>query len=248
MFCIGLAQFLTFSAMALAILANIGQITQNIVARHIRFVELNTSGFQNALEAAAPGANVGNIYATNQGAPELQGNGIKLNYQWGLYNFCAGDGTSGARSCTDRSFGFEWRPLDALERDAPSSVQSQIPNLINQGTFTSSDYLGRFSKAGFYLIFVGTVLTGLSFIIGFLAHRFAFAFAALSALLGAACLGVGAAVNTAIYTKARDSVSGQYGLELEYGNALWFIWAAFGATALAIVPYIISCFTGRSKY
>ena len=67
------------------------------------------------------------------------------------------------------------------------------------------------------------------------------------ALLGAAALGAGAAIFTAILVKARDSIADVAGAQLHLTNALWMMWAAFGALTLSIVPFIISCCTGRSE-
>lgn len=241
------AQFLTFAATVLVVLANIGQLTNNIVARNIRFVSINALNIANAASSNNVPVPSG-FLATDQNAPVAQGQGIKNYYSWGLYNYCAGEKSGSARSCVDSTFGYEWQPFDAILADTPDASRSALTNFIPDSTFRDSSYLADYTLPAFYLVFVGTVLTGLAFLIGFLAARFAFLFAALSAFLGALCLAVGAAIFTAVYVKTKDSIGTQYGITLEYGNALWFIWAAFAADALAIIPYIISCCTGRDKY
>ncbi|KAN0063117.1 hypothetical protein ACQY0O_004280 [Thecaphora frezii] len=242
--CVGLAQFLTFAALVLVILANIGQLTNNVVARNIRFISLDTRGLQDALTRA--GVDVpSNLYATDQSSPIAAGNGIKNDYQWGLYNYCGGASSGSNRACADSMFNFKWQPVEAILADTPQSARSEIQSFLPDNTFTDSAYLRRFSQAAFWLIFIGTVLTGIAWLSGALAHRFAFFSAAFFAFLAALALGIGAAIYTAIYTKARDAIGNQYGLDLDYGNAIWFIWAAFVGTMLSIVPYIISCCTGR---
>ena len=96
------------------------------------------------------------------------------------------------------------------------------------------------------------MVIGVSFLIAFLSHRFAFLLGALLALAGAALFFVGAAIWTAIIYKVRHSLADQQntsGLDVHYGNALWMTWAAGGASVLAVVPLLISCISGRrSKY
>ncbi|SNX81676.1 related to PUN1 - plasma membrane protein with a role in cell wall integrity [Melanopsichium pennsylvanicum] len=243
--CVGIGEFLTFAAVILMVFANIGQLTNNIVTRNIRYVSVDTSGLGNALSQS--GANVSNLYASDQAAPVGAGNGIRNDYQWGLYRYCAGQPSGSRRSCSERSFGFEFLPLDAILADAPQDARTEIQNFLPQSTFRDSNYLGDYSKPAMYLIFIGSCLALLSWIAGLLSHRFAFLGAAFIALLAALLLGIGAAILTAIYTKAKDSVGQQqYGVSVSYGNALWITWAAFVACVLAIVPYILSCCTGRS--
>lgn len=38
------------------------------------------------MRANTTGTTIENIYANDQGAVELAGNGLKYNYQWGLYS------------------------------------------------------------------------------------------------------------------------------------------------------------------
>ncbi|CBQ67764.1 conserved hypothetical protein [Sporisorium reilianum SRZ2] len=243
--CVGLGEFLTFAAVVLCVFANIGQLTNNIVTRNLRFVSVDTSGLGDALSRS--GNSVNNLYAQSQSSPVGVGNGLKNDYQWGLYSYCGGEESGSSRACTERSFGFEFRPVAAILADAPQDARQQIQNFLPQSTFADSNYLGDYSKPAMYLIFIGSCLAFVAWVAGLLSHRFAFLGAAFIALLSALCLGVGAALLTAIYTKARASVNNaQYGIVVHYGDALWITWAAFVAVALSIVPYIISCCTGRS--
>ncbi|KAL9938689.1 hypothetical protein V8E36_002408 [Tilletia maclaganii] len=248
--CIGIGEFLTFSAMVLAILGQIGQLSNNIVARHIRMAQITTvatpgsssSSFQDFL-------NVNGIYAQNQAAASGEGNGIKERYEWGLYNYCGGDLERDARSCSPHQFSHRFQPLATLESDAPQQFQAQINQTVPSDlTFADSNYLARFSHAAFWLLFIGTIIAGLSFLTGFAAHRFAFLLAAIFALLGALLIGVGAAIWTALAVRVDRSLeNNNIGVTFYYGNALWFYWGAFVGEALAIVPYILSCCAGRSK-
>jgi hypothetical protein len=87
-FCVGLGELLTFAAMVLGILINIGQISNNIVARNIHYTEIDTTNFESTIRNLANqnNVNVDTIFASNQAAPELAGNGLKNQYRWGLYS------------------------------------------------------------------------------------------------------------------------------------------------------------------
>ncbi|CAD6887317.1 unnamed protein product [Tilletia controversa] len=246
--CIGLGEFLTFAAMVLAILGQIGQLSNNIVARNIRMAQITTIGTPGAPSNSLQDAlNVGNLFAQDQAALELAGNGIKQRYEWGLYNFCAGDSQRDARSCTDHHFGHKFQPLPTLEADASAdNAQAINQSIPSDSTFANTDYLSKYSQAAFWLLFIGTILSGLSFLVGFAAHRFAFLLAAILALLSALLIGVGAAIWTAISVRTANSLKDvAVGLTFHYGNALWFYWGAFVGEALAIVPFILSCCAGR---
>lgn len=67
--------------MVLAILVNMGQISNNRVARSIYYTELDTTGFEGVIRnsANAGGVNVASVYASDQSSPVLAGNGLKDN-------------------------------------------------------------------------------------------------------------------------------------------------------------------------
>ncbi|EST09976.1 Actin cortical patch SUR7/pH-response regulator PalI [Kalmanozyma brasiliensis GHG001] len=243
--CVGLGGFFSFAAVVLCVFANIGQLSNNVVTRNIRYVSVDTRGLGDALSRA--GQSNTNIFAQDQSSPVGQGNGIKDDYQWGLYNYCAGEVNGDSRSCSQRNFGFEFLPADAVLSDTPQGDRQTLQNFLPESTFRDSGYLGRFSKAAMYLIFIGSCLALIAWVAGLLSHRFAFLGAAFIALLSALALGVGAALLTAIYVKTKASIdNANFGITIHYGNALWITWAAVLAVALSIVPYIISCCTGRS--
>jgi len=165
-----------------------------------------------------------------------------------LYNFCGGQGKT--QSCTGRSFGYEYQPLEVIQDDVNSQYRGFISNAVSASTFRDSSYLGKFSKPANYLAFVGTVVVGASFLVAFLAHRFAFLLASLLALAGAGCMFVAAAIWTALIYKVRSSLRGENtGIDVSYGNAIWMEWAAAAAAALSVLPLLIACISGRkSKY
>lgn len=240
--------------MVLGILVNIGQISPNMVARNIYWTALDTTGFETALRTVANqnNVNVDSIYASSQNSPELAGNGIKDDYRWGVYGFCAGQFSGGNVACTKQHFGYEYQPLQVIESDINSQYRSYVQDTVSSSTFQDSKYLGDFTHASSIIVFAATVMIGLAFLIAFLAHRFAFLLGALLSLGAAALFFVGAAIWTAVIYKVRHSLADQAnnsGISVSYGNGLWLTWAAGGASVLAVIPLLISCISGRrSKY
>lgn len=60
-----------------------GQITQNIVARNIYMTSLDARGLGSSISASNAGGS--SLFAPNQAAAALQGQGLKDEYFWGLY-------------------------------------------------------------------------------------------------------------------------------------------------------------------
>jgi len=240
--CAGLGTFLTFAASILAIFAQISQINSNIVPRNIRMVTVNTAGVGQAL-------GVGNaIYGS--GARNAANTGLRPSYQWGLWAYCEAQTEGGVRdACSGTSWAHTFQPVPAILFDVPAAEQQAVSNLLGNGTFTASDYLGRFSKGAFYVLFIGAVLGGLPLITGFLAHRFAFLVAAILTLLAFLCEAVGCIIWTIIIHKSKSAVNGlNAGITVSYGNALWIYWASTGCLLFAILPYIFGCIAGRDSY
>ncbi len=217
-------------------------VADNVVARAFWLTQVDTTGLANTA-----GVNANTLYAQDQAAPLLTNQGLRDQYYWGMYSVCGGVGQSGARACSPNQFGHRFEPLLTFQEDAPQGTN--INQLAPAGVFQDSSYLGRFSNAAFYLLFIGTILVGLAFIIGILSNRFAFLLAALLALAGAACLAVGAAIWTAIIARVRKTLQDNaIGVAVYYGRSIWMAWASFGAAAIAFPFLIISCCVGRDKY
>lgn len=202
--------------------------------------------FQNAV-AATTNVSVSNVFAADQGGAFLANEGFSYDYYWGMYEVCGGDGVSGARRCGPSSFGHRYEPITVLQASQPAGID--VTQILPQGTFQDNMYLGNFTQAAFYLLFIGTCAAGVAFLVGILSHRFAFLFAALFSLLAAACIAVGAAIWTAIVYKVRDSVNNaNLGITAGYGNLIWLSWAAFGASLVAFPFLVVSCCVGRNNY
>lgn len=224
-----------------------GQLTQNVVARNIYMTSLTTTGLASNTDITSGGT--GSLYATNQAGMVGTASGLRNEYYWGLYRFCAGDGVNGDRSCSERYIGYRWEPIATLEADASGTYETNIASALGDSYATNNDRLALLSRVANVILLVGTILTGLAFLTGFLAHRFCFAFAALQALGATGCLAVAAAIWTAILKMSRDALPADFGAEITYGNGLWMTWGAFAAVAASIIPLLLACcLGGRSKY
>jgi len=241
--CAGLGVFLTLAASILAIFAHISQINSNIVPRNIRMVTVATGDVGQAL-------GLGNsIYG--QSSSNAANAGLRQYYEWGLWTYCAKSGSSGGAPdyCDGTSWAHEFRPVPAILYDVPANAQTEVANRLPGGVFTSDSYLGRFSKAAFYLLIIGTILGGLALIMGFFAHRFAYLVCALLTLFAFLCTAVGCIIWTVIIARTKQSInSAGVGILVSYGNALWIYWAATGCLLFAVLPFIFSCIAGRDRY
>ncbi len=245
LFCIHIGEFLTFAAVVLCVFANIGQLSNNIVTRNIRYVSVDTTGLGDALSRA--GQNVNNLYASLSPRPLARAtvsrtttNGVSTTTVPVSSRVISARALSAtlASSSSPPTLSSRMLPKTLVRTCSTSSPR---PPSVTPPTSDASASLPCTSSlsARAWLSSLGSQ--------ELLSHRFAFPVPPFIALLSALALGVGAALLTAIYVKAKDSINNaNYGITVHYGNALWITWAAFAAVALSIVPYIISCCTGRS--
>jgi len=257
--CIGVASLLSFVATILLIFAHIGQTNHNSVARGISLVSVNVSGFGLALQTATGDASPG-FYNNTPYAPLGQGLGVRQIYEWGFYGHCAYVNKSmGLGLCTaegNGTFGYAFAPLDVLLSDIPSGDKtyrqtSQL--LIPPSTFKDSTYERTTSRAGFYLIFIGSISTALAFITGLIRHNATFSIALFLSLFGSLMTMIGAAIWSALIHKTQsinkyEVYSVDLGIDVSFGIALWLIWAAFIAMLLSTIPYFLSCYTYRKRF
>jgi len=240
--CASIGVFFTFAASVLAVFAHISQISGNIVPRNLRMTTVDMTGV-----GAATGAGDA-IYGT--GAQTGPNTGLRNYYEFGLWAYGASATTGGARDYTSgNTWAREFQPIPVILFDAPAAQQQTITQALGDGVITSSDYLGRYTKAAFYVLIIGTILGGLALICGLLANRFAYILAAAFSLIGFLCLAVGCIIWTVILSRVRSSVQGSgSGISVSYGNALWLYWAATGCLLFSILPFITSCIVGRDRY
>ncbi|KAM0754646.1 hypothetical protein T439DRAFT_321678 [Meredithblackwellia eburnea MCA 4105] len=258
-FCAGAGIFLSVAAVVLLAFGNIGQINSSTIPKHLRIISLSTAGFGAAAAAAA--GQTGNITAIYNTAATVGGNrthnGIRLTYEWGVWGYCASNAATvgGSRSyCSQRSFGATFQPASVLYTDIPTAYTSAFNATVPKSVFTDDAYLGNFTKAANYLVFIGSILAALAMLIGLVAHRFAFLLGAIFSFISFLALAVGLVIYTIIIVRVKAAVNNykvngttSLGLEFEMGNALWLMWAATGCMLIAVAPFFCACCQGRNK-
>ncbi|ORY55531.1 actin cortical patch SUR7/pH-response regulator pali [Leucosporidium creatinivorum] len=260
-FCAGFATLLSVAAVVLLIFGEIGQIETSIVTRHLRIVTIGTSGVGAAIaEHLDTGmANVTGLYNTATTYKVKTGNGthdgLRKNYEFGIWNYCATNGDIGTERsyCTPRAFGAPIQPAAVFLQDVPTKFAEPLQAILPDSVFTADDYLGKFTTAASYLVFVGAIAAALCMLIGFVAHKGAYVLGAILALISALTLAIGLVIYTVIFSRIISAISDvqvaenvDLGVDVAYGNALWLMWGAAAAIIFAVLPFSIACCTGRT--
>jgi len=249
-FCAGLGLFCILASIILMVFAHISQISDGqTVPRHIRLAYVDTVNFGPAL--ASTGASTTDLYAAGNRAGDNAG--LYQYYAWGIWAYCGGNSLSGTNDnyCSGTGWGRSFQPASTILSDVPSALSTDVQNALPNTTFTSEGYLNSTTKAAFYLFFIGTILAGLSFFLGLLAHRFAFLFSAICGILAFVTIAVGAVIWTVIISRVRSGINDvtlggtALGITVHYGNGLWITWAAAGAALLSVFPFLFACCCGR---
>lgn len=74
----------------------------------------------------------------------------------------------GLGSCTaegNGTFGYEFMPLSVILSDTPPPYKQDTEFIVPPSTFKDSIYDGNTSRAGFYIIFIGSLAAVLAFIL-----------------------------------------------------------------------------------
>ena len=99
------------------------------------------------------------LYNTTDHAPLGQSLGLRHEYRWGLYGYCAyilEPSTHG--QCSNVTFASPWTPFETIRSDIPSNYFVQTNEFIIE-PLRDSPYLGTLSHVAFYLIFMATLAT-----------------------------------------------------------------------------------------
>lgn len=226
--------------MALMILVNMGQLTQNTVARHLYMANLDLAKYTPSTDP---------VYSTNLSQPLQQHQGLRRQYYWGLYSVCGGDGIDGQRECSDRRFGHQFDPINLLVDDTANVTA--LPVSQARGRLHDTHWLHLYSRVGFYFLFVGTILTGLTFLAGLASEGGLFLLSSGLAFVTGAVLAVGAGMWTAVLAETRKTLQhnpGPFaGITLHFGQSLWMTWAAVGSALLAFIPFLVAFFLARRE-
>ncbi|KDN41920.1 hypothetical protein RSAG8_07137, partial [Rhizoctonia solani AG-8 WAC10335] len=154
--------------------------------------------------------------------------------------------------CANQTFGFPFKPFDTILGDTPELYQIQTRYVLPQASaFTDSAYLADYTRAGFWLVFLGTLAAGIAFLSGLHKSTMTFMISTVFSMFGAGCLLIGASILTAVLTKAKSinnytvADGTPLGIVVSTGSALSLIWAAFVMLFMSMGPYLISCSTFR---
>ncbi|GJN94778.1 hypothetical protein Rhopal_007870-T1 [Rhodotorula paludigena] len=268
-FCAGLGLTFSFAAVILLVFAQISQINSDLIPRHLRLVHIDTSGLATALSSAAKAspvpdlanANYSDIFSSQvvgdgyfvKKTDETLATGVRKSYEWGLWSYCTTNGDEGdARSyCYTRSIHPSFQPAKVLLEDIPAQYSALLKDTLPENVFTADNYLGTYTQAATYCTMVGSLALALAALIGLFARKGAFVLSSLLSIVAFLALAVGTIIYQVIFARARVAINDattagtDVGITLDYGNALWILWAATVLTLFSILPLSIACCTGR---
>ena len=132
---------------------------QTSPSTRVRHVELS---FSTAVAAAVAPDPVNGLYTDNASTPLQQHLGLRNNYDWGLYQYCAYvNDTHG--TCSSHVTANRLQPFEALTSDMNDNFARLTSALIPTTTFGDSQYLGEFTRGAYYLLLLGTIAAALAF-------------------------------------------------------------------------------------
>ncbi|KAH7340398.1 hypothetical protein B0J17DRAFT_651191 [Rhizoctonia solani] len=225
--CIGSASALSFISLLLLIFAHVGQINTDTVPRQVSLVTVNMTGYARGLQGATGDPTPG-LFTNNSAAPLGQEVGLRNIYSWGFYT------------------------IRHYPGDTPEIYQIQTRYVLPQASaFVDSVYLADYTRAGFWLVFLGTLAAGIAFLSGLYKSTMTFMISTVFSMFGAGCLLIGASILTAVLNKAKSinnytvADGTPLGIIVSTGSSLSLIWAAFVLLFISMGPYLISCSTFR---
>ncbi|KAG6332328.1 hypothetical protein ID866_6756 [Astraeus odoratus] len=248
-YCIGGASFLSAVAILLLIFVHVGQISTATVPHGVSMATLNVSNYGNALYLAFQDPIQG-LYADNASQPLGQGTGLRQEYRFGLYSYCAYVNSS-AGSCSNHTVASKFQPYEAITADMLLNYSQFSAYIFDGSTFGNSSYLGFNSHVAYFFLLLGTIFASLSLFVGVLRRTFLFFISAALAILSTIFVLIGAAIWTSLVKKAESVNTMQIasgivtGMTMSYGSGIYLSWSAFACLAASIVPYMISCCTYR---
>lgn len=248
--CIGSAEALSFVSLLLLIFAHVGQINTDTVPRGVSLVTVNMTGYAAGLQGATGDPTPG-LFTNESTTPLGENRGLRTQYSWGFYKYCAYT-EKPLGLCSNQTFGYPFQPFDTILGDTPTLYNIQTQFLLpKESTFVDSGYLADYTRAGFWLVFLGTLSAGIAFLGGLYKHTLTFMMSTVFSMFGAGCLLIGASIYTAVLNKAKSINSytvadgTPLGIEVSVGPALYLVWTAFVLLFLSMGPYLISCSTYR---
>lgn len=257
-FCPSVGLVFATLSLILALIANVSQINGTLVPRHLSLITLSTTGFQDALAAANDLGitNLTDLYAKpaeSTATREGSHDGLREEYSYGVWSFCAGASQDSPDYCTPRRFGAPFSPVAQLEADLPEKYTDQFTKTLPSSIFTDNTYLENFTKAASLLAFAGSAAVGLGWLTSLLPWSFFYALSSIVSLIGTLALAVSSVIYTIIVSRvsaalADATVEGvKLGLTISMGTGLYLLWAATGCSLLSVLALTIACCCGRKN-
>ncbi|TFK19449.1 hypothetical protein FA15DRAFT_674424 [Coprinopsis marcescibilis] len=253
-YCIGFGSILSLASLLLLIFLHVGQINTSTVPRSIYMVQVDTSGYQQAMIVALANP-FNNVYAPNSSVQLASGGGLRHHYLYGLYTHCAYLANTTEGLCSSHVVGNQFRPFDTIVEDLPLNISRLSQSFILQDTpFTDAEYTSSNSRAAYWMVLLGTICAGLTFITGIPKRNWTFAVSTIFAIAGSILLLIAASIWTVLINRTDDintrilatrTEEVPLGLVVTMGNGLILLWVAFGTMTASVIPYMISCCTWR---
>ena len=103
------------------------------------------------------------LYTNNASAPLHSRAGLRKVYKFGLYSHCAYV-SSTAALCADDTIAYQFQPCTVITSDMLSNYSDYTNTILRNATFANSSLLARSSRAAYYLLLLGTILTIISLV------------------------------------------------------------------------------------
>ncbi|TIA88510.1 hypothetical protein E3P99_02538 [Wallemia hederae] len=238
---------LTLSAGVILIFANISAISTDLVPSALKYTSVDTSTLAQQLTASNGELDVSNLYASDATAALGDSQGVRQQYYFGQYAYCGTsedrrDGTCELARDADAEFIGRLDPYTYIVDDTPQPLKDAVRGLLstNQPTFAASDYLRKYSAAGYWLVFLSAIFTGVALFSGVIPTRYTIAFGGVFALLAFLTVAVGASILTALIVKMRHINSDALGVTVHYGVSLWLVWITTFILLVATPFYFVA--------
>jgi hypothetical protein len=120
-----------------------------------------------ALAAALAPDPIEGLYATNASAPLAARAGLRAEYRFGLYGYCALENGTGAGACANTSGGAPYKPYDAFTADLAANYSLILDSMLPAAGlgFRASGTLGAYTTAAYYLILLASIACALAFLL-----------------------------------------------------------------------------------
>jgi len=122
---------------------------------------LSHRALRNALSAVLSDPITG-LYTDNASAPLDVRAGLRQVYKFGLYSHCAYVNKTAGLCGTGVNTAYRFQPYKVITNDMLSNYSDYTDTIIHNATFANSSSLGKRSRAAYYLLLFGFILSAIS--------------------------------------------------------------------------------------